>query len=66
MQIKESKFVFFYFHLFFGIGTFQRAMPKKNKNFSRPSTRALGCGLDGFSNSRELSPPGCGPACRFR
>jgi hypothetical protein len=33
MKAKGSKFAFFYFLLFFGIGTFQRVTSGKNKNF---------------------------------
>jgi hypothetical protein len=34
MKINESKIAFIYFHLFFGIGTFQRVTAEKNKNSS--------------------------------
>jgi hypothetical protein len=41
MKAKLLSFAFFYFHLFFGIGTFQRVMAEKNKKISPPPNSPL-------------------------
>jgi hypothetical protein len=35
---------FFYFHLFFRIGTYQRVTGEKNEKFPSPFDSGLGCG----------------------
>jgi hypothetical protein len=62
MKIKGSKIAFFYFHLLFGIGTFQRVTAEKNNKFPPASRLTRKLWPATMSNSRNLSPPGRGAA----
>jgi hypothetical protein len=45
MKITAPKIPFICFHLFFGIGPFQRVTSEKIKKFLSVPTRVLGCAL---------------------
>jgi hypothetical protein len=59
MKAKWLLFAFFYFHLFFRIGTFQRVTGEKIKKTGYLSTRVSGCGDSAhISFSRRWSSAG--------
>jgi hypothetical protein len=48
MKIKASQTAFFWFHLFFGIGAFQRVTGKKMENFPPALASECSQGLEAF------------------
>jgi hypothetical protein len=62
-KVDESKnafICFFYFRLFFGIGTFQRAMGEKHKKILRsPDSRRQVVTVNGFQTAAASPRPVC-------